>query len=258
MTSAVLYGTNTYKFTVDGSAHFPKSMTSPLVFGPFGNEDGAWLYILRNLRSIRIDCVIDLDSHWAVKRQRSRLEYFVTILKQHADDENRKSLLEDLHVHFRIKSTDQPPASYGHRYLNKISKPSETFMFGLESLATLRGIKDVRITGVPQWFAQCLTLAIQGKGGDVLDAEWPQEEVKRTKLTDSGNRKTKKAWVSKRQWWQPVLEWREFAMRNGVELPKDIDSCWEVDGPNPFEKPKARRIWTHDPRDGWFWQDVYD
>jgi hypothetical protein len=46
-------------------------------------------------------------------------------------------------------------------------------MFGFESLATLSGVKDVSITGLPEWYAQCLTLCIQGIGGEVLETDWP-------------------------------------------------------------------------------------
>jgi hypothetical protein len=212
---AVLYGSNTYKFTITSSAHYPISLASPLIFGPFGDLNGSRLPLLCNLRSIRIELVLDDDDHWAVKRQRARLEYFVDILKQHSDDENRKSLLEELVIDVQIELTEPTPNV-------------EKFMFGLESLATLRGIKKVTITGVPDWFAKCLALCIQGKGGDVLETDWPLV-MKKRKLKTTRFRwteVTKVSCVSTRKWYQPMLNWTEFAERNGVVVPADVDKLW--------------------------------
>jgi hypothetical protein len=163
--------------------------------------------------------VLDDTSRWAVPRQRARLEYFVQILKQHADDENRKSLLEELVVEVRLP--DAPDA-------DAPDVDVESYMFALESLTALRSIKKVTITGVPDWYAQCLTLCIQGKGGDVPQTDWPLVVVKRTlEPTKSRFRKMKKdAWVSTRKWYQPMLNWTEFAERNGVVVPADVDKFW--------------------------------
>ena len=97
-------------------------------------------------------------------------------------------------------------------------------MFGLESLATLRGIRDVKVTGVSQWFAECLQLCIQGKGGKVQEIDWPVVEITRRKGVKSYRRK--KVLVSTRKWHQPTLDWREFAERNHVEVPADVDKFW--------------------------------
>ncbi|KAF1939966.1 hypothetical protein EJ02DRAFT_407434 [Clathrospora elynae] len=215
---AILYGANVYVFTIDGGSHFPVSLRSPLIFGPFGNE--CRLPLLRNLRRIAIDIVLNEYSHWAVQRQRSRLEYFVEVLKAHADDENKKSLLQELKVGFKRQFSDynynNDPALHTSR--------AEKFMFGLESLAGLRGIKDVQITGLPEWYADCLQLCIQGKGGEVQLADWPLVEVTRRK--DSWNRQKQKIPVTSRKWYQPMLNWKEFAERNNVPLPDDIDKFW--------------------------------
>jgi hypothetical protein len=254
MSKAVLYGSNTYEFTINGSAHFPQSLASPLIFGPFGNSEGARLYLLRNLRSIHINFVLDVDSHWAVKRQRSRLEYFVDILKQHSDDEDRKSLLQELYVDVRIPGEPHHHArrftSSGYEILVPVE--SEKFIFGLESLATLRGIKDVKFTGVPEWYAQCMQLAIQGKGGDVLETEWPLVEVKRTKTSNAWTKKTKKSWVTTRKWHQPTLNWKEFAERNKVDIPDDIDKFWGADEQTIEAVARRRRNFTPDPV-GTYW-----
>ncbi|KAH7072455.1 hypothetical protein FB567DRAFT_203593 [Paraphoma chrysanthemicola] len=226
---AVLYGTNTYNFTVSGVAHHPISMSSPLIFGPFSNDNGIRLGLLRNLRSIHIEVLLNGNSHWTVKRQRARLDYFVAVLKEHSDDDNRKSLLQELRVNVRIPTVEglsyfPPGFRISLQHAAHALKTPDKFMFGLESLATLRGIKDVKITGVAEWYAQCLQLCIQGKGGDVLETDWPLVEVKRTK--NHWSKQSKKTWVSTRKWYQPTLNWKEFAERNGIEVPDNIDRFW--------------------------------
>lgn len=97
-------------------------------------------------------------------------------------------------------------------------------MFGLESLVSLHGIKDVEITGVPDWYATCLQLAIRGKGGEVEETEWPLVRVKKSRTTWC--KKSKMVWVSTRKWYQPVFNWKEFAERNGVQVPEDVEKYW--------------------------------
>lgn len=202
--TAVLYGQNAYKFTVPAHSLWPNALRSPLMFGPFGDNKDT-LPLLRNLRRIHID-VLTGDTLWDVKRLRSRLECFVDILKEHADDEGEKSLLEELKVNFIL-----PEGSVG----------AEISMFALESFASLHGIKTVEFTGLPSWYTECMQLTIQGKGGNIEKADWPQLKVKR--LPNIRSYRTKVYWVSSRKWYQPTLDWREFAQRNDILLPDDID-----------------------------------
>ncbi|EAT79883.2 hypothetical protein SNOG_12585 [Parastagonospora nodorum SN15] len=214
---AILYGSNTYLFTINSHPHQPSSLRSPQIFGAFGYNDRQLL--LRNLRSITVDVSINDSSHWDVKRLRTRLDYFVEVLKQHADDANQSSLLTQLtvymadrsHLHWRMRNVGPPMAS---------ERPEiDKYMFGLESLVGLTGIKDVTVGGVPEWYAKCLQLCVQGRGGEVKETEWPLVKVKHAK-------KKKVKWVSTRQWWQPVWNWKEFAERNGVEMPENVDKYW--------------------------------
>ncbi|KAI4941033.1 hypothetical protein J4E91_011026 [Alternaria rosae] len=225
---SILYGSNTYNLTVHGNAMWPKSLRSPFIFGPFGHP--ARLPLLRNLRSIHIDVIPDVDSHWAVKRQRSRLEYLVEILKEHADDSDQKSLLQNLKVDFQLVSPDKAERRLRDRPTwPRVVKPGVPedvgkFTFGLESLASLRGITDVEINGLPEWYAKCLQLAIQGKGGDIQETDWPLVELKRR--ANGKRRSSKRMLVSIRKWHQPTLDWKEFAERNGITTPADIDKFW--------------------------------
>ncbi|KAF1913132.1 hypothetical protein BDU57DRAFT_345685 [Ampelomyces quisqualis] len=226
----VLYGSNTYKFTVNGQAHYPKSMQSPQIFGHFSDYENG-LERLRDLRSIRIEVLLDVRYYWAAKRQRARLEYFVNVLKEFADDGDKKSLLQELQVDFVLPQRDDLPLLAGKADTLDAGK----FIFGLESLAALKGISNVVISGVPEWYAQCLTLCIQGKGkgGHVKNLEWPEVEVKKKKKKKpnsykSGSDRPYRSWVSTRKWWQPLLDWKEFAERNGIKLPENIEEYWEV------------------------------
>ncbi|USP73568.1 uncharacterized protein yc1106_00842 [Curvularia clavata] len=227
---SVLYGMNTYTFVVHGRRLWPNSLRNPYIFGAFGYPNR--LSLLRNLRRIHIAVTHDVDSHWAVKRQRARLEYLVEILKEHADDDNQKSLLQDLTVDFRPTSVgigknsgfSLDPRFHGPR---RVPEDAEKFMFGLESLVALHGIKDVRVTGLPEWYARCLQLCIQGKGGQVEETDWPLVQVKRRV---NGVRRGKKTyWTTLRRWYQPMLNWIEFAERNEIPVPDDVSKFWEVE-----------------------------
>lgn len=223
----MLYGSNTYEFPITSNSHFPISLQSPQIFGPFGTAEH--LPLLRELRSIHLEVSISDVTHWVVLRQRARLEYFISVLKEHADDAEQKSLLQKLTVH--LGPISRPPifARCGgpHRPL-PTSATIDRYMFGLESLAELKGITDVEVTGVPDWYAKCLELCVQGKGEDVERTEWPEVSKKIVKKTAWGSVKRSKGvqMVSTRKWWQPVLNWVEFAERNGVECPADVGRYW--------------------------------
>jgi hypothetical protein len=71
-------------------------------------------------------------------------------------------------------------------------------------------------------------LCIQGKGGDVLETDWPLVMTKRKLKTTRfrWTEVTKVSWVSTRKWYQPMLNWKEFAERNGLHVPADVDRFW--------------------------------
>jgi hypothetical protein len=155
------------------------------------------------------------------------LQYLVEILKEHADDSNQKSLLEDLKVDFRLVSQKTVDTA-GYAAYPRLPKDTEKFMFGLESLAYLRGIKDVEITGLPEWYTKCLQLSIQGRGGDVEKTDWPLVESRRR--ANANRTQWKKQLVSTRKWHQPTLDWKEFAERNEITTPANIDKLCAADG----------------------------
>jgi len=114
-------------------------------------------------------------------------------MKQHVEDEGKKSLLRKLTICVESKG-----------------ESVETYMFAFEALCALMPIPKVSVTGVPEWFATCVEMKIKGRGGDVA------------KVKVGGKKKARK-------WYQPVYEWRQFAARNGVEMPDGVDGFWAVE-----------------------------
>ncbi|KAF2648864.1 hypothetical protein K491DRAFT_698552 [Lophiostoma macrostomum CBS 122681] len=202
---AVLYGENTFVFRVDGDSHRPKSLESPRIFGVLGHSHR--IHLLRNIRSISIlmgNSSTGKVTHWVAKRHRARLEYFIRILKEHADDENQRSLLERLTVQIDWK-------------------PSPKLMYNLESLTGLRGIQDVDIQagGIPEWYAKCLQLCIEGNGGDLQPIDYPLVLRQKSKKSNAPRRRPSvQIWETTKLWHDPVFNWEEFADRNGIDRPQ--------------------------------------
>ncbi|KAF2125127.1 hypothetical protein P153DRAFT_253500, partial [Dothidotthia symphoricarpi CBS 119687] len=222
--NAILYTSNTYLFIINSQAHSPLSLRSPQIFGLWSHP--THLPLLRNLPTIHLSISLDHSpgvEHWTVTRQRARLAYFVEILNQHANDKTRKSLLQHLVINVSCIASARHNPKTPSPPLPLPSIPVEKFMFALESLAALRGVQNVQITGVPDWFARCLQLCIRGRGGDVREVVWPVVEVVRKRGV---YRKARTKWVTTRKWYQPMLDWREFAQRNGVVMPDGVDALW--------------------------------
>lgn len=208
-----------FAITINAQAHVPLSLKSPLIFGPLGQPHQ--LHVLRDLQHIMLRIEIDEDSSHAVVRQRARTQYFVDVLKEHAEDHNKKSLLKTLEV--RIRGHFLHPADRRARI--------DTHMFVLEVLTGLQGIGDVKILGLQPWFAQCLSLHLTGQGGQAVSKlDWPMRVTRRRRSTFAKFQKTE---VTTREYWQPMLNWKEYAVRNGIELPEDIDKYF----PQPEEQP---------------------
>ena len=53
--------------------------------------------------------------------------------------------------------------------------------------------------------------------------DWPEVYAKKTFNTKRWTKRKKDLWVTTRKWYQPTLKWKEFAERDGIELPADID-----------------------------------
>jgi hypothetical protein len=201
------------------------------MFGPLGLPYR--IHLLRDLRRIELTLIVDELTSWSRLRHRARTQYFVDTLQEHAGDANRQSLLTQLRVHIRAMERGfrcvRPRWSIDDlRRKEKSGKwtISEKVVFVLEPLASLQGIVDVAIHGAPDWLKQCLEMRIRGEGGELKTLEWPAKVVKRKQ---KGSRKKVELEVSMRKGWQPVLDWRQFAVRNGIALPADIDAFFPVE-----------------------------
>jgi hypothetical protein len=165
---------------------------------------------------------------WGKARLRARTQHFVDILREHSGDVNKQSLLTQLRVY--IKDIGSEPHFRCCRQLwgGNVSRCWDTLynhtvshqlMFVLEPLAALQGIQNIAVHGAPEWFQRCLEMRIRGQGGDLKTLDWPTKAVRRQK---KGNQKKVKVEVSTRQGWQPLFDWKRFAVRNDIPLPEDI------------------------------------
>lgn len=154
---------------------------------------------------------VSRDDFWGAKRHRGRLEHFINILKEHSDDEDKKSLLKHLRVKYQRGYEWYEPS------ILRMSRK-----YALESLAALNGIEEVEIEGneLPDWYKKCLQLCINGKGGDVLPVDYPDIQIKKRK--NGFTRRYVEVWQSTKAWYMPALNWEEYAERNGVEIPPDV------------------------------------
>lgn len=90
------------------------SLQSPEIFGQFCHKQTRPL--LRILRSIRIRVLLDCEDHLTVKRQRARLDYFVTVFKKYKDNEHQVSCLRNLKIDVVVLK------SYGHEPYNDVER----------------------------------------------------------------------------------------------------------------------------------------
>jgi hypothetical protein len=90
----------------------------------------------------------------------------------------------------------------------------QNYVLAFESLMELRKLaicknatlEKVEVTGVPVWFSRCLEMYVSGKGGDI-------------------HKRTVKTWFRAEE---TVYDWFEFAERNNVAVPADIDEFWKL------------------------------
>lgn len=219
---AFIFGKNIFSFHITGSADRPISLKSPRAFGPLGSPHR--IHLLRDLRRIELTLTANDLTSWSKARLRARIQYFVDILQEHAEDANKQSLLTQLHIQIRARQRSdrctRPSSSF--RYLRRQESlrdrtVPDTLVFVLEPLASLQGISDITLRGAPEWLKQCLEMRIRGEGGELETLNWPTKTVKRQQ---KGSRRKIEVEVSTRHGWQPTLDWKQFATRHGIELPE--------------------------------------
>lgn len=220
----MLFAGNTFSFNISAKAHSPVSFRSPRIFGPFGLPHRS--HLLRDLRHINLEVDVDELSAYTIARHRGRLQHFVNVMKEHADDDSKKSLLRKLYIRLNTNNPHKDSIEYLMNTIQRHRTPrpgftmSEGHMFTLEPLISLQGIPNVNIVGVPDWFKKCLEMRMRGEGGELTTLTWPVKLIKRR---PDPFKKAKKAEISTREGWQPRLDWREFAQRNSIAVPAHID-----------------------------------
>ena len=221
-----MFSNNTFGLHITDVAHHPISLKSPLIFGPLGLPHR--VHFLRDLRRIELTLTTGEVTSWSKARLRARTQHLVDVLREYSGDVNKQSLLTQLRVY--IRDSESTPYSRCcrarsrvnvSRYWEKLHNrtASHKTVFVLEPLASLQGIQDIAIYGTPEWFQRCLEMRIRGQGGDLKTLDWPKKVVRRQK---KGNRRKVEVEVSTRQGWQPIFDWKRFAVRNNIPLPGNI------------------------------------
>lgn len=222
---AILYGQNTFNFNINAVAKYSDESK---VFGLFA--DPSRKHLLRDLRRITLHINLNDYSRLAVKRHRERLQQFVQELQKFSHDSQNKSLLKKLKVEWfstslewhhdsTLQITGIP--SVARRSDNEIQKD---YIFGLEGLTALSGVEDVEIIGrhVPLWLIECLRRCVKGIAKAPLPIVYPELVVKRMDREKfiGAKRTYKYVAVSTKKWCDPLLNWTEFADREGIEIPE--------------------------------------
>ncbi|KAF2995115.1 hypothetical protein E8E13_004224 [Curvularia kusanoi] len=192
---AVFFSGNVFRFHTDAEPQLKPSQ----IFGPL--EQRYQKNVLRELQRMQIVLRSTCDSFERVRRRRSQLQHVVNMLGDHGEN-TVKALLRSLEV----RDPQPRPIQSG-----EIDKS----MFALEVLSGLKGLTEVKFEGIPSWFSECLVLQLTSRGGPSVSVlSWP---------TTMKKHKKKQKLVTSRAYWQPTLDWKEYAIRNGIELPADVD-----------------------------------
>jgi hypothetical protein len=239
---------NEFCFSVSGFRHPIWLPSSPLVEKPIVVSEVLGPFSLAHrqhfVRDMKHICLVlnidDSTSEMVVERHRARLSHFVEPINLHADYVSKKNMLRSSTVEVAWYCQDvrsDEPADMYHPHLDGGWVPKsgsvDTYMFALESLVEFRRIPELTVSVVAPWFALCLELCIRGEGEGIKKIQWPvYDELFLQGIV--GLRKagpsTVKVLTSARMYYQPLLDWREFAKRKGVEIPDDVSIArfWKV------------------------------
>ncbi|PVI04536.1 hypothetical protein DM02DRAFT_651484 [Periconia macrospinosa] len=241
---AILYGENIFRFEIQRRFNRYRCNTPPGLLDPFDfpSRQRVFGYLQNIVLVIDFDHTRNYANGGA--RTRARLEKFVKILEKFECDRGNKCHLRNLSIRYldslntnaHHEPYDSPPRSNTLRSLALtndrfcIERWDAKLMFVAEPLARLKGVEHVECVGFDPWFGSCLEMCVKSEGGDVKEIDWPVRQIRRRK-NKSGLRGRKSiAEISKRQWWQPKLDWREFALRNGVAYDPNYDHFFPVVG----------------------------
>lgn len=85
-----------FAIRIEAVPHRLLSLKSPLIFGPLGLSQHP--YFLRDLGRMELTVNVDDITPYAITQYREPVRHFVDVLHAHAEDKNRKTLLQYLHV----------------------------------------------------------------------------------------------------------------------------------------------------------------
>lgn len=208
--SAMLYDDNQFSFHTT-SLPLPNEKLTKLPY--------------HSLRSMRYIHLVLEATHETVEHERF-LQEFVSVIGTHSQDESKRSVLKRLEVRIQIGGKDEmydslQASSDGQwRRPSHIARSIENCMYTLEALVKLPTVDQVKISGPPAWFSQCLQLCVQGgHGSSVAELHWPTKKVRKTKQHAAHRKSIRMAKES-------ILDWTDFAQRNNIGLPNAIEKFY--------------------------------
>lgn len=159
--------------------------------------------------------------HWRMQRRLDRL--ISSVLGENAESDIELAL-RDLKIVFDVRKhwdvfyrTSGRSECAGHREDVHL----DIAQFVLEPLVKLRGVLKAEVLGTQEWFAGCMEMFLRGEGGVLKEIEYPATTVtKRVKCRNVWkNTRVQKAG---RLWYEPVFDWAEFAVRNGIQMKENV------------------------------------
>lgn len=206
----IIYGENIFIFEAQGRRDRNRCSDPPPVWDPFGfpKRQRVFGHLQKIILTIDFDQTREYSKEGS--RMRASLDRFVRIMEKSEPDLD-KCQLKKLSIQYLGNTPRDSPG---------FEEWASKLMFVAEPLAALKGLDHVYCAGFDPWFGACLEMCIKGEGGDIKQIDWPVKEIRRRNPTGG---KKHPAQISERQWWQPKLDWREFALRNGASY--DAAAC---------------------------------
>jgi len=155
---------------------------------------------------------------WGWRRQQARIQHFVDIIRQYAENENKKLLLQRLHVRITLQLGVYRQSTDSWNWERVINRA-----WALEPLVSTPGIEEITFSlshsaGEPswRWFGQCLILRMRGEGGELKEVDrsvrvskrWENTGATRTseRLKDVDAKKKEKVVITEKKTDDPTFD----------------------------------------------------
>ncbi|KAJ4361387.1 hypothetical protein N0V95_001898 [Ascochyta clinopodiicola] len=173
-----------------------------------------------------------LEAYRPAAEHEQFLGSFVEIISAHGEDAFNRSMLKRLKVRLEVDGHKceydelAPASSAAASMFYLANRRIEDCMYTVETLTKLPKVERVKILGPQAWLVQCLETCIQAGGGSaVLELCWPTKKVRKTKHHAAYRRSLRSAN-------QPILDWQQFAQRNGIVLSESITNFYQRQNAN--------------------------